>query len=234
MISFVIPAHNEASAIGATIAALHTAGHASGRAYEVVVADDASTDQTAAVARGAGATVVSINRRHIAAVRNEGARAAHGDLLFFVDADTIVPPACVQQALTLLDAGVVGVGAAVKFDGKVPFYASVMLAVMQVIFRVCKYTGGCFLCCRRADFDAAGGWDEHYFAGEEIHMAKALKRRGKFRLVKEPVITSGRKLRTYSAREVFGQLARLFMRPWRLRRREGLEMWYGPRREDRA
>ena len=232
MISFIVPAHNEESVLGATLAALHAAAAAVGVNYEIVVADDSSTDRTAAIAAASGATVVSVQHRHIAAARNAGARAARGDILFFVDADTLVPAACVQQSIAALDAGAVGVGAMALFDGHVPLYARCMLAVMVALFRALKFTGGCFMVCRRADFDAVGGWDERYFAGEEIHFARALKRRGRFAIIRDRVVTSGRKLRTYSAREIATTMLRLTVRPGMTKRREALGLWYGERRQD--
>ena len=65
MISFVIPAYNEELLIGPTLRAIHAAARTAGELYEVVVADDASTDRTAAVAEANGARVVSISCRQI-------------------------------------------------------------------------------------------------------------------------------------------------------------------------
>src|SRR5262245_23410632 len=72
MLSFVVPAHNEQACLGRTVQAIHAAARATGRHYEVIVVDDASTDATAEVARKHDATVVSVNRRQIAATRNAG------------------------------------------------------------------------------------------------------------------------------------------------------------------
>ena len=52
-----------------------------------------------------GARVVSVNLRQIAAVRNAGARAAQGEVFFFVDADTRIAPGHVTAALEALEAG---------------------------------------------------------------------------------------------------------------------------------
>ena len=63
MVGFVIPAHNEEALIGGTIRAIHEAARAAlsaGRGYGVFVADDASTDRTAAVAASLGAHVIPI------------------------------------------------------------------------------------------------------------------------------------------------------------------------------
>ena len=90
MITFIVPAHDEEQLLGRTLAALHAAAAEIGAQYELLVVDDASTDRTAEIARAAGARVITVQHRQIARARNAGARAAAGDLLIFVDADTLV------------------------------------------------------------------------------------------------------------------------------------------------
>lgn len=80
---------------------------------------------------------------------------------------------------------------------------------------------------------AAGGFDERVYCAEEIFMSRSLKRRGRFVVLRAAVLTSGRKLRAYSWREVFSILAALLARgPRSLESRDALDLWYGPRRED--
>lgn len=236
MISFVIPAHNEECLLGRTIESIRAAARDVDRPYQVFVANDASTDRTAAVANEHGATVVTIARRQIAAARNAGARAALENptcrVLFFLDADTMLPPATLRAALAALAGGAVGGGGTVQFDGPVPRWASVMMSVFLIVFRWMRWSGGCFVFCRRDAFEAVGGWNEGVFAGEELWMCQALKRCGRFVILREPVITSARKVQSHSAREIITTLARVAFRgTGGVRRREGLEMWYGPRQE---
>ena len=68
-----------------------------GQPYEVVVVDDGSVDGTAKAAEAAGAKVVRVRLRHIAAARNAGARTAMGDVLIFMDADTELPGETLRQ-----------------------------------------------------------------------------------------------------------------------------------------
>ena len=108
-----------------------------------------------------------------------------------------------------------------------------MAAVTVPLYRVLGLASGCFLFCTREAFHAAGGFDERLFAAEEGAMSRALRRQGRFVVLREFVVTSGRKLRAHTAREIFGLLARLALGgPESVRRREGLEIWYGERRTD--
>src|SRR5207253_8290188 len=120
MISFIIPAYNEERELSGTLAAIHTAASDAGQPYELIVVDDASTDATPEIATQAGAKVIRINRRQIAAARNAGARAAQGEYPFFVDADTRINRLHVTQAIAALEAGYAGGSARVALDGLMP------------------------------------------------------------------------------------------------------------------
>lgn len=233
MISFIVPAYNEERLLGATLDALHAAARAAGERYELLVVDDGSTDRTALVAQVHGARLVSVAHRQIAATRNSGAREAAGDVLIFVDADTIVDEAIVRAAVAALRDGAVGGGAAFRFDGVVPLYARLLVPVLVRSFRAARLAAGCFLFCTREAFAAAGGFDEAFYGAEELVMSRALKRQGRFVVLRHAVTTSGRKLRTHSAREVFMLMARLALRGTRaVRQRQGMELWYAERRDD--
>lgn len=231
-VSFVIPAHNEELLIGNTVLACRRAGEAIGGDFEIVVACDGCTDRTEEVASAAGARVTHTTKRIIAGARNAGAAVASGELLIFVDADTCPPPQSVQEAVNAVRDGAIGGGAGVVLDGRVHFAAEVMLAILNRAFRIARLTGGCFLFCTRTAFDAAGGWDETLLVSEEISMAGALKKYGRFEIVRTPVITSGRKLRTYSAWEFIKLFSIAIVRPSARRDRKYLDLWYGSRRED--
>lgn len=233
MISFIVPAYDEERLLGATLAALHAAGQTVGEPYEIVVVDDGSTDRTAGIARERGAVVVHVAHRQIAATRNSGARAARGELLIFVDADTIVNEAVVRSAIDALHGGAVGGGAAIQFDGTVPCYAKLLLPVVVHWFRLARLATGCFLFCTRDAFAATGGFDETFFGAEEIVMSRALKRQGRFIVLREAVMTSGRKLRTHSVVEMLPLIGRFMLRGSQaIKQRRGMEFWYAERRED--
>lgn len=234
MISFIVPAYNEERLLEATLAALHAAGRSVGEPYELVVADDASTDSTALIAQRHGALLVSVAHRQIAATRNSGARKANGELFIFVDADTIVNEAVVRAAVEAMRDGAVGGGAALEFDGAVPLYARLLMPFFIRLFRATRMATGCFVFCTRNAFEAVGGFDEAFYGAEELVLSKALKRQGKFVILRQAVLTSGRKLRTHSVRETLRIMGRFILHgPKVIKQRRGMELWYGERREDK-
>jgi glycosyltransferase involved in cell wall biosynthesis len=233
VISFVVPAYNEERLLGRTLAALHTAARELARPYELIVVDDASTDKTASVARENGARVVRVQFRQIARVRNAGAAAATGDVLIFVDADTIVPPATLRATATALDHGAIGGGASVYIDGKLPLWVRLFMRPFRLAFRIGRLAAGCFVFSRRTDFEAIGGFDERLYAAEELALSRALARRGRFVVLPDPVMTSGRKVRTHSSWEVVRLLFRVLRHGTTpLKTRDQLTLWYGERRDD--
>jgi len=236
MLSFIVPAYNEELELPATLSAIHTAATANSEPYEIIVVDDASTDATAQIARSAGTLVVPVHHRQIAAARNAGARAARGEIFFFVDADTLISAAHVRGARAALAAGCAGGGARVATDDSVPLWGRVFVHVFSAFyFTVANLGAGAFLFTTRKNFEAAGGFDPQLFAGEEIYFSKALKKLGRFILLDEPVLTSGRKLRMHSARYILGRSVLILLRGKRgVRSRDKLDLWYDGKRETKT
>lgn len=233
MISFIVPAHNEELLIGQALSALEGAARATGEPFEIIVVDDASTDATAAIAPEHGARVISVNYRHIAAARNTGARQARGEILFFVDADTLATPQALAAGIKALRSGAVGGGCVFNFDGSLPLWARILHPVGVSVGRIIRLVGGCFLFCRSDVFRTIGGFSERVYAAEELIFIQALKRHGKFVVPPHFVITSGRKIRTYSLGETLRTLMGMWVcGPASIRSREKLELWYGQRRLD--
>ena len=233
MISFIVPAHNEEAWVGRCVSAIRSAAEPLDEPHEVIVVDDASTDATGLVAQQQGAQVIRVEHRQIAATRNAGARQARGEILFFVDADTLVNAPVVQSALRSIREGAVGGGCAPRFEGSLPWWWRPTLLIGE---RICRWlnffpSGACLFCTRSA-FQTMDGFNENYYAAEELWFVAGLKRQGRFVILAETVVTSGRKLRAHSFLSLAWQLTRLALRGSRgLRNRRGLDYWYAPARE---
>jgi glycosyltransferase involved in cell wall biosynthesis len=232
MISFIVPAHNEESWVGRSIAAINGAMKVVGEEHEVIVVDDSSTDRTSAVAREAGARVIRVEHRHISAARNAGAREARGNVFFFVDADTLVSPDVIRSALNSIRGGVTAGGCVPRFEGKLPLWWQAVYPFFVLGVRLFRHPGGSCLFCTRGAFESTGGFSELHFAAEDAVFVTALKRQGRFVVLAERVVTSGRNLRAHSFLSIARLLVRLALRgPDGFRDRTGLDFWYRPRRE---
>jgi len=185
-LSLVIPALNEADAIGATLA-----GVAEGFS-EVIVADGGSADSTVEIARGAGARV-SVSGPGRGGQQNAGAALASGDVLVFLHADTRLPadaPERIRAALA--DPAVVGGGFSLAIDSDDPF--------LRIVARTATWrarSGGLFygdqaLFVRRDVFEKLGGFPLIPIM-EDVALVRALRRVGRLALVEAPVLTSARR-----------------------------------------
>ena len=100
IISVVIPAYNEKHYLAATWDAIQAAAAAlrfpSDIPVEIILVDNNSRNATAAIGQSEGARVVHESAQGISRARNTGVRHAIGDLLVFIDADVIVPPATLE------------------------------------------------------------------------------------------------------------------------------------------
>ncbi len=232
MISFIVPAHNEELELPATLAAIHAAVMDFAQPYQIIVVDDASTDATSEIAMRAGAKVVRIERRQIAAARNAGGQAAQGEYLFFVDADTRIKQTHITEAIAALNAGYAGGSARVAMDGFIPLWGRMLLRGFSSVYFGLNLGAGAFLFTTRRNFEATGGFDEQYFAGEEVYFSLALKKLGGFKVLREPIVTSGRKLRMYPAKQFLGNFFGVIIGgPRAVRSRAKLRLWYDGKRE---
>lgn len=233
MLSFIIPAYNEEYELSDTLAAIREAASAAGQPYEIIVVDDSSTDATPEIASRAGAKVIQIERRQIAAARNAGGRAAEGEYLFFVDADTRINWAHVNGGVGALEAGYAGGSARVEMDGTIPVWGRVLLRGFSSVYFGLNLGAGAFLFTTRRNFDVIGGFDEQYYAGEEVYFSLALKKLGRFKVLREPIVTSGRKLRMYPAKHFLRNFFGVIVGgPRAVRSRAKLQLWYDGKREN--
>ena len=91
VVSFIIPVRDDARRLKACLASIERTDYPRGL-VEIVVVDNGSVDDSARVAREAGAIVLSMTKGRVAALRNTGAAAAQGRVLAFVDADHEIGP----------------------------------------------------------------------------------------------------------------------------------------------
>jgi glycosyltransferase involved in cell wall biosynthesis len=204
---------------------------------ELIVCDNNSTDATPRIAEEEGAAVVFEPHNQISRARNAGARAAAGDWLLFIDADSVLHPGTLEDLLLCAKAGrVVGGGCLVALD-RVPKRYIPVVESWNLCSRFFRVAAGSFVFCRADAFREVGGFSEELYAGEELELSRALKRWGRRKgldfviLTRHPHVSSGRKAYLYTGREMLGILWRALSSPLRvLRAREMLPLFYDGRR----
>ena len=181
--SLVIPAYNEANWLPALLDTVDAARahYRGGRdAIEIIVADNASTDETAAIAAVRGCRVTLVEKRAIASARNGGAAIAHGEIICFIDADSRIHLETFNAIDDTLARGNVIVGATgVRPDRWSLGIIATWIMALPIVYMTGVDAGVIF--CRRADFEAVRGYDESLLYAEDIQLLLDLKRLGRTR-----------------------------------------------------
>lgn len=239
-LSIIIPAFNEERLIERCLQSIATslvANRTSGFTSEIIVVDNNSTDNTATLARQAGALVVFEPINQIGRARNTGAALATGDWLLFLDADSVLNPGLLADILRAIESGTsVGCGCTLRMQG-IPWWANSILQLWMGASMLFRWASGALLVCRSDAFRDVGGFTQEIYVAEEIRLSKQLKRWGRQRglhftiLTQHPLETSARKVALYSAKEIAGQILRVILHPRRtLQDKKHLSVWYDGRR----
>jgi glycosyltransferase involved in cell wall biosynthesis len=240
-VSVVLPAFNEEKLLPAALAAVKaaaTAFTARGWEWECVVCDNNSTDGTSAVARAAGATVVFEPVNQIGRARDAGARAATGEWLVFIDADSTPSAELFASIATRIAEGrALGGGSTVELETGTPRYARFVCGLWNLWSRLAGWAAGSCVWVEAEAFRSVGGFGTEYYAGEEVFLSRRLKslaRRSGRRFVilaDHPLRTSSRKLKLYTLTEGGRFFFRMLFTAGRAAKRpENCEIWYDGRR----
>jgi hypothetical protein len=192
-ISVVIPAHSAAATVARAILSVQAQTPAPD---EILLVDDASEDDTAAIAERLGATTIRLTvRQGAAAARNAGVDAATGDVIAFQDADDEWLPDKLARQLPLLEnAAFVACGARLfaedgtdlgpLYDGQIPDEGTESwrgLLARNTIATPCVLVW-------RSAFDAVGGFDPALPVAEDQDLWLRLARHGRLRYLDAPLV----------------------------------------------
>jgi len=241
-LSIIIPAYNEEEelpscleSVQRVMATLCQEGEIEG--WELIVTDNNSTDRTSEIARAAGARVVFEPVNQIARARNAGAADASGDWFLFIDADSRLHLDSMRDMLRAIQFGGCGAGGClIRMDGA-PWWGRFCVGLWNAISRTMRWAAGSFVFCRADAYRDVGGFDEQFFAAEELYFSEALKRwcrdrRLRFRILRrQPHASSARKFHLYSVSEILQHLWRTVSAFGRtVRDRTALDFFYDGRR----
>jgi glycosyltransferase involved in cell wall biosynthesis len=199
VISIIIPTLNEGKYLDKTLLAIK--GQKYDGEVEIIVSDSRSEDDTREIARRHGAQVVLSDRLGPAVGRNRGAQAAKGDILVFLDADTVPSEGLLAGIAKMLEENKEIVGGTCKF---LPYKGSLrdwllyvltnIAAKIMINLGVPQDPGYCFF--YRSDvFKKLGGLREDLALNETHDLAIRSKAYGSFVYLNVPVFTSLRRYR---------------------------------------
>ena len=197
-ISVVIPTYQEEKYIESTLRALRNSDYK--KKFEIIVADGGSKDRTVRIARKYADKVVVVKERGIAKGRNAGAREAKGDILLFVDADTVL----LFNALSEMEKAFRRRDVAAVTCNVVPSSAQAKDFILYWVYNQfakastktgkAQIAGICFA-CRRSVFEEVGGFDESIETGEDFDLSERISKLGRIKFAERTLaITSPRRL----------------------------------------
>lgn len=190
LVSIIIPAHNEEKYIRQTLSHIVMQSY---KNVETIVVDDGSKDKTSKIVRGYADRIIKLKeRKGVSHARNIGASAARGELLIFLDADTLL---CDKKAIeTILE--YVGKGVDYGTCSMKPekprhmLYSSIKNFVIE--YTKFKASNG-IIFIKRDIHEKIGGFNTKKDKEEIFEYFFKAKSYGKFGFVKTDVITSMRK-----------------------------------------
>ncbi len=236
MLSVIIPAFNEERFLPETLGHLRRStehlGLVLGRDVEIIVVDNASSDRTAEIALASGAKVIPVPEHNIARVRNAGASAASGDLLVFLDADTLIPEGVLSRIVRVMEEPTC-LGGAVDTDYRParPLIRA-YLRSWRLIGLWLGMAQGALQFCRRDAFFALKGYDESIYLGEDVdfywRLGKFAKTRGQYvRFLKDVrVVPSCRRFDQWPTLRILIETNPLYITLFR-HRQAAWRGWYG-------
>ena len=198
--SILIPARNEEKFLPGCLESIQAAARSFPDGMEIVVALNRCTDRTEQIALEHGAKVVRDDSRNLAKIRNAAARAATGEILVTIDADSRMTGKMLTEIDRLMQSRhYIGGGVLILPERwSLGILLTMLLLLLAVMFLWRRVSGGLFWCLRK-DFEAIGGFNEEMVSLEDVDFAKRLKSYGKtqgkrFKTIrKAQIVTSCRK-----------------------------------------
>lgn len=198
MLSIIIPVLNEEKYLPRLLASIKGQSFSD---FEIIVSDGGSGDATVNIAKEAGA-IVAINAKikHPSAQRNSGAEIAKGDIILFLDADSVLPEKFLEKAYEeFTENNLDGAGFYFKFNPNkwyYNFYSFIYNSVCN-IKQTSKHPAavGAALMSKKSIHEKINGFDLSIVLAEDYDYCARIAALGKFRMIKSVKLL-------YSARRI--------------------------------
>jgi glycosyltransferase involved in cell wall biosynthesis len=192
--SVVVPAYNEAAYLGQALDSLLHQDYDG--TYEVIVVDNNSQDETAAIAARCGVRVVQEPEQGVCAARQRGADCARGEIIISTDADTTQPRDWLRtiDARFAESAEVVAVAGPCRYKNPswwAKAYPTLLFGLVAAVYALTGfvfYVSATNFAIRRAAFP---GYDLKLTqGGDELDLLRRLRRRGEVSWERQNVVTT--------------------------------------------
>lgn len=168
--------------------------------YEIIVSDGGSTDKTMEIAASSGCqTVIDNEHHHPSWQRNNGAAIARGEILLFLDADTILQDDFLSRVVAeFTDQRLVGAGFYINFNPNKSSY-NIYSGLYNFFCFVRQYFApasiGAGILAQRVAHEAIHGFDPAIYVAEDYDYCYRISKKGKFRMIRTlPILYSSRRL----------------------------------------
>ncbi len=203
-ISVVIPALNEEHYIMDSLKGLQKQTF---KDFEIIVSDGGSTDKTREIAKKYAKVVIE-RKKGMSAGRNTGARAAKGNIIVFLDADTKPSPNLLKTYASALNNGIVAATGPILPLEKVNKRTALGYRVVSILFvKLSILVGkpsivGSNFAVRKDVFTKVHGFDEKLMTFEDWDLSNKLKKQGRIAYLDDAKVkTSARRIMAWG---VFG------------------------------
>ncbi|MCW4007035.1 MAG: glycosyltransferase [Candidatus Bathyarchaeota archaeon] len=229
LVSVIIPTYREEETIEGCLKSVVNQRFDEG-SIESIVVDSHSPDNTREVAKRSATKVLDLRARGVGRARNAGAKAACGELLLFLDADTYLETDFVSQMYhDFIDPKVVCVSGILKnLELLKPLDRLFAVSHYNFTNKIADLTARLgfpmfpSVCCaaRKAVFDRVGGFDEDIACGEDITFSRKMGRMGKCVVNnRATAYTSVRRISNCGKREMYSMYFKNYVRVFILNQR---------------
>jgi glycosyltransferase involved in cell wall biosynthesis len=188
LFSVIVPAYCEEQNIERCLQSIQRQAFEKGR-IETIVVDSNSPDNTRTIAQKYADKVVNLKDRGVSKARNLGAQKATGELLIFVDADTILDPEFIAEIHDALNHSnavyVAGTMAGLEWYGTASnLFKFLHYGLVNLISTLTAHLGFPFFptvccACKKSAFHRVGGFDEGLAIAEDMTFSLKMGKIGK-------------------------------------------------------